>query len=63
IGDRVNGGLYSEYPSIEPNKTDNGDLAFQYDFRGFYSSVIDQWFHLDSASIVGGQFEQIPILN
>ena len=62
IGNRVNGGLYSEYPSIEPSRTDNGDLAFQYDFRGLYSSVIDQWFKLDSPSIVGGTFEQLSLI-
>jgi uncharacterized protein (DUF1501 family) len=58
IGDRVNGGLYAEYPSLAPEKQASGDLAFNNDFRMLYSTVLDQWLGLDAASIVNARFEQ-----
>ena len=60
IGERVAGGLYAEYPSLDPSRWLNGeDLDWTYDFRGLYSTVLDQWLGLDPAPIVDGQFEQI----
>ena len=60
IGNRVNGGLYSEYPSLEPSKRAWGeDLEHTIDFRGVYSTVLEQWMGLDSKPIVDGTFEQI----
>ena len=61
IGDRVNGGLYAEYPSLEPDKQDNGDMLYTYDFRGLYSTLIEQVVELEAVPIVGGTFEQVPI--
>ena len=58
IGERVNGGFYSEYPSLEPSKQLNGDLHFNNDFRSLYSSVLDQWFGINPAPIVNGNFDQ-----
>ena len=60
VGNRVDGGLYSEYPSLEPDQWLNGeDLRHTIDFRGIYGPVLDQWMGVDAAPIVGGQFEQI----
>ena len=59
IGDRVRGGLYAEYPSLAPEDHDDGDLKFSYDYRGLYSSILEQWLHLDPVSIVDGAYEQI----
>ena len=59
IGDNVKGGMYGTYPSLKPEDLNQGDLDPNYDFRGFYSSVIDQWLGLDPVPIVGGQFEQV----
>ena len=64
IGERVNGGLYSEYPPLAPDQWLNGeDLQHTYDFRGFYSTVLDQWLGLDPAPIVGGTYEQVHPFN
>ena len=60
IGNQVKGGMYSEYPSLRPEDLQQGDLAPNYDFRGFYSTVIDHWLGLDPVPIVGGKFEQKP---
>ena len=59
IGNQVNGGMYSTYPSLKPEDLSEGDLEPNYDFRGFYSTVIDKWLGLDPVPIVGGKFEQL----
>ena len=60
IGDRVKGGLYSEYPSLEPSQWLNGeDLAHTIDFRGIYGTLLEQWMGADAKPIVGGTYEQI----
>jgi len=62
IGDRVKGGMYNEYPSLKPEDLTQGDLAPNYDFRGFYSSIIDKWLGLDPVPVVGGTFEQLSFV-
>jgi uncharacterized protein (DUF1501 family) len=60
IGDAVQGGLYAEYPSLEPSTWANGeDLAHTIDFRGIYGTLLEQWMRLDPVPIVGGAYEQI----
>ena len=60
IGDRVMGGLYSEYPSMKRERWARGeDLEHTYDFRGLYSTVLQQWLGVEAAPIVNGAFEQI----
>ena len=62
IGDRVKGGLYGSYPSLKPEDLSQGDMAPNYDFRGFYSTIIDKWLGLDPVPIVGGKFEQMAFI-
>ena len=62
IGDRVNGGMYGEYPSLKTENLTQGDLAPNYDFRGFYASLVDKWLGLDPIPIVGGKFEQMSFV-
>ena len=62
IGDRVKGGMYGAYPSLKPEDLTQGDLAPNYDFRGFYSTLVDKWLGLDPVPIVGGQFEQMAFV-
>ena len=64
IGERVNGGLYAEYPSLDPARWLNGeDLEWTIDYRGIYSTILDKWLGLDPVPIVDGQFEQINPFN
>jgi uncharacterized protein (DUF1501 family) len=58
IGDPVKGGMYGEYPSLQPQDLLEGDLQFSTDFRGVYGTMVEKWLGLDAASIVGGRFEQ-----
>ena len=60
IGNRVKGGLYSEYPSIEPSEWLNGeDLKHTFDYRGVYGTLLEQHMGLDPTEIVLGNYEQL----
>ena len=64
IGNAVKGGLYADYPSLNPNEWLNGeDLSHTIDFRGVYGTLLEQWLDLDAIPIVGGTFEQIQPFN
>ena len=56
------GVVYSEYPSLRPADLQQGDLAPNYDFRGFYATVVEKWLGLDPVPIVGGNFEQLDFI-
>ena len=59
IGKNVNGGLYCEYPSLNPNDWLNGeDLRHTVDFRSVYSVMLEKWMGMDPTDIVGGSYEQ-----
>ena len=62
IGDQVKGGLYGEYPSLDADKLDDGDLQHNNDFRGVYSTILEKWMGLDAKTIVGGEFEQMAFI-
>jgi uncharacterized protein (DUF1501 family) len=62
IGDAVKGGLYGEYPSLQPEKLDEGDLQWNNDFRGTYATLLEQWMGLDSKAILRGSFEQLDFI-
>jgi uncharacterized protein (DUF1501 family) len=62
IGENVKGGMYGTYPSLKPEDLSQGDLAPNYDFRGFYSTLVEKWMGLDPVPIVGGQFEQMSFV-
>ncbi len=60
FGKNVKGGLYSEYPSLDPSDWEHGeDMKHTIDFRGIYGTVLEQWLDLDAKPIVKGEFEQI----
>src|SRR3954449_6898576 len=60
IGENIKGGLYSEYPSIEPGDWLNGeDMKHTFDYRGVYGTLLEQWLGLDPTEIVGGTYEQL----
>jgi uncharacterized protein (DUF1501 family) len=60
IGERVIGGLYSEYPSLDPAEQLYGeDLKHTFDFRGVYATLLEQWLGVEAAPIVGGTYEQL----
>ena len=62
IGDAVKGGLYGEYPSLEPEKLDEGDLHWNNDFRSTYATILEKWMGLDAQPILGGSYEQFDFI-
>ena len=58
IGPNVGGGFYSEYPETRAEALQQGDLVPNQDFRGVYSTILEDWMKLDAPSVVNGQFEQ-----
>jgi uncharacterized protein (DUF1501 family) len=62
IGNSVKGGFYGEYPSLEEGKQLEGDLQFNNDFRGTYSTILEQWLGLDPVSVTGATYEQFDFI-
>ena len=62
IGDAVKGGMYGEYPSLKAEDLLEGDLRFNFDYRGAYGTLAEKWLGLDAVPIVGGNFEQLDFL-
>jgi uncharacterized protein (DUF1501 family) len=64
IGEHVKGGLYGEYPSLEPSKQEEGgNLKYNMDFRSVYSTILEDWLGLAPEPIVGGSFERVRFLH
>ena len=60
IGKPIAGGLYSEYPSLERDRWAKGeDMEHTIDYRGIYSTVLEQWLGIEASPIVFGNYEQI----
>ena len=59
LGDEVQGGHYRQYPSLDPSDLVEGDLAYNFDFRGLYTDMLEDWLGIDATPIVGGTFEKI----
>jgi len=62
IGDQIKGGLYGQYPSLAPDQLLEGDLHYNNDFRGLYSTLLEQWMGLDPQPIVGRNLEQMNFI-
>jgi uncharacterized protein (DUF1501 family) len=68
IGERVKGGMYCTYPSLrdadltQQSEGMFGNLRYNYDFRGLYSTILERWLGLDAKAIVGGSFEQLSFV-
>ena len=58
IGEGIKGGEYGEYPSTNPEDLEQGDLVPNLDFRGLYSTILEDWMGLDANPLVGGAFEK-----
>ena len=60
VGKPVEGGLYSEYPSLDRSQWAKGeDLEHTIDYRGIYGTLLEQWLSVEAAPIVNGHYEQI----
>lgn len=62
IGSSVKGGLYGEYPSLEPSEQVEGDMRYNNDFRGTYATLLDGWMGMDPHTILDGHYEQFDMI-
>jgi uncharacterized protein (DUF1501 family) len=53
MGTRTAGGMVGEWPGLT-NLDSDGNLLFSVDFRAVYSSLLEQWFGHDAASVIPG---------
>ena len=58
----VKGGQYGEYPSRKAADLQQGDLVPNHDFRGIYSTILENFLELEAKPIVNGSFEQFSFL-
>ena len=63
IGKRVTGKMIGEFPGVT-NLDDDGNLRATADFRGLYSSLLEQWLGTDAAGIIphAGSFARTKLL-
>jgi len=62
IGVPVQGGQYSEHPSLKAEDLSQGDLVPNVDFRGVYTTILEDWLKLDAKPIVNGTFEKLSFV-
>ena len=62
LGDQIRGGQYGEFPSMKPEHLEQGDVVPNVDFRGVYSTMVEEWFGLDANPIVNGNFEKLAYM-
>jgi len=62
IGDAVEGGHYSEYPSLNPEDLIEGDLAFNLDFRSLYTEILEDWLEIEAKPVTKGTYEKVGFL-
>jgi uncharacterized protein (DUF1501 family) len=60
IGDRINGGMYGDQPSL--SKLVDGDLAVTTDFRDIYASVLQNDLKSDPAQVLDGWKGRVNLL-
>ena len=62
IGDPIVPGYHGEYPSRKPEDLQFGDLVYNHDFRGLYTTLLEDWLGLDAQPITGGTFEKLSYI-
>ena len=60
LGGSVRGGVYGTAAQLAPGsptlENNSGDVRYETDFRSVYARLLDQWFGVDSVSILAGDF-------
>ncbi|HUL40903.1 MAG TPA: DUF1501 domain-containing protein [Burkholderiales bacterium] len=61
IGGKVRGGLFGPAPQLK-QLDGNGNPAFGVDFRSLYATAVENWWGLESRTILGGKFARLDVL-
>ena len=60
-GPHVQAGLVGATPNLLDPDPKFGDLRTTIDFRRIYATILDDWLGLPARSILGGDFERLPL--
>ncbi|MFZ4572792.1 MAG: DUF1501 domain-containing protein [Phycisphaerales bacterium] len=60
FGPMVKAGVHGEHPSL--TDLDDGDLKYKTDFRGVYTSVLNDWMKAPAKEILEGSFRAVPVI-
>jgi len=63
LGNSVKGGLYGEYPNLDPSAQLEGDIKFNTDFRSLYSTILEDILDVESEKILNDKFSKINLIN
>ena len=61
IGANAKPGVVGNHPSL--SDLDQGDLKFGTDFRSVYAALLTNWMGADSAALLNGKFETLPVFS
>ena len=61
IGPAVKGGRFGEPPSLD-NLNSSGNLIHTVDYRSVYATVLDTWLEADADTVLGAQYERLPVI-
>ena len=61
MGGKVKGGLYGAAPELR-RLDGSGNLPFAVDFRGYYATLLESWWEIPSAPVLGGKFPRIDFV-
>ena len=60
-GGKVKGGLYGAPPAL--NRLDgSGNLPFAVDFRGYYATLLESWWDIPAAPVLGGRYPRLDFV-
>ncbi|MFA6259944.1 MAG: DUF1501 domain-containing protein [Bacteroidia bacterium] len=62
FGEKVNGGIYGNNPTIAASVGVNDNIPMQNDFRSVYASIIKNWFEASSTELSTVMLKDFPIL-
>jgi uncharacterized protein (DUF1501 family) len=54
VGARVKGQMVGEFPGLQSGLDDDGNVVATADFRGVYSSLLEQWLGVDAGKVIPG---------
>ncbi|MBC8034157.1 MAG: DUF1501 domain-containing protein [Chitinophagaceae bacterium] len=66
FGKNAIGGVTGETPVLPTTATVNDNVAFQYDFRSIYASILENWFCADNTdlqTVLLRNFQSLPLVN
>ena len=61
IGPSVKGGLYGDYPNLDPSAQLDGDVRYNTDYRDVYATILESFMELESEPILNSRFGRLDL--